>query len=55
MKQSHVAKDYLNRSHKEIVAVFTTFDRATYMSFNFDRNFNFNFKIVTSSTVNGLA
>jgi hypothetical protein len=55
MKETQAAEDYPTRSHKEIVAVFITFNRATYLSLNSTRNFNFNFKTKTSSAVSGLA
>jgi hypothetical protein len=53
MKQTHAAEDYANKSHTEIEAVFTKFNRAIYFNLNF--NSNFNFKIERSSAVNSLA
>jgi hypothetical protein len=43
------------RYHKEIEAVFTKFNRTTSFNLYFNRNFNFNFKIETSSAVKSLA
>jgi hypothetical protein len=55
MKHIHADEDYANRSHTEIETVFTKFNRATYFNSNFNRIFNFKFKIETSSAMNTLA
>jgi hypothetical protein len=52
-KHNHDAEDYANRPHKEFLAVFTTFNKASYFNLNFNRNFNF--KTETGSSVNSLA
>jgi hypothetical protein len=53
LKHTHTVEDYSNRSHKEIKAVFTKYNRAIYFNLNFNRNFNF--KIETSNAVKSLA
>jgi hypothetical protein len=42
MKHNHFAKDYTNRSHKEIDTVFTKFNRATYFNFKVEKNSEMN-------------
>jgi hypothetical protein len=48
--------DYMKHIHatEEIEIVFTNFNWATYFNLDFNRNFNFNIKIMTSSAANSL-